>query len=98
MKSEMIPVLVTTKHKGVFFGYVENETDLDFNETKLFDARAGIYYSADMKGTFGLASKGPSNGCRIGPAAPWILLNDITAFAACTEEAASRWESAPWAI
>lgn len=88
------PVIVTTKHKGVFFGYAQ-EKDIPLDQIPLKDARLCVYWSADMQGFMGLASKGPSSSCRIGPAAD-ITLRDITAVLAVTPEAEQKWLVAAW--
>jgi len=85
-------VLVTTQHRGVFFGYA---TETDGATIKLRSARNCIYWPANQKGFLGLASNGPIDGARIGPAAN-IELRDITCVAECTPEAIERWEKAPW--
>jgi len=86
-------VLVTTAHRGVFFGYT---TNTDGATIKLRAARNCIYWSAKEKGFLGLASIGPSAACKIGPAAD-IELRDITCVAEVTDTAAQAWETAPWA-
>lgn len=88
------PVLVTTAHRGVFFGYAR---EWDGEIVRLTRARLAIYWSPDMKGFMGLAAHGPSAGCRIGPPAD-IDLRAVTAVAAVTPEAVQRWEAAPWAV
>jgi hypothetical protein len=85
-------VLVTTLHRGVFFGYAE---DTGGNTIKLRAARNCIYWPPDNKGFLGLASGGPMSGAKIGPAAD-IELRDITCVAECTEAAVAAWEKAPW--
>ena len=85
-------VLVTTAHRGVFFGYA---TNTDGQTIKLRRARNCIYWSRDIKGFIGLASSGPSPSCRIGPAAD-IELRDITSVSEVTPEAVAKWEAAPW--
>ena len=85
-------VLVTTEHRGVFFGYTD---DTSGDIIKLRAARNCIYWPAEQKGFLGLADKGPLRGSRIGPAAD-LELRKITAVAACTEEAVKAWEAAPW--
>lgn len=83
------PVLVTTEHRGVFFGFAEDTT----GETiALKRARNCIYWSADVGGFMGLAAKGPSNNCKIGPAAD-IELRAITSVSEVTPDAAAKWES-----
>ena len=85
-------VLVTTEHRGVFFGYA---TKTDGETIALSKARLCVYWSADVKGFMGLASSGPSATCRIGPPAD-ITLRSITAVAEVTPAAVKAWESAPW--
>jgi hypothetical protein len=85
-------VLVTTTHRGVFFGYA---TDTAGATIRLRAARNCLYWSKDVKGFIGLASTGPIGQCRVGPAAD-IELRDITCVAECSDEAAKAWEAAPW--
>jgi hypothetical protein len=87
------PVLVTTAHRGVFFGYAENT---DGEQIALKRARLCVYWSSDVKGFMGLASDGPNEDCKIGPAAD-ITLRNITAVLECTPAAVEAWEKAPWA-
>jgi hypothetical protein len=82
------PVLVTTVHKGVFFGWASETSGPTI---ALKRARLCIYWSNDLMGFMGLAAKGPSNGCKIGPPAD-IELRDITSVTECTEDAMKRWE------
>ncbi len=86
------PVLVTTAHRGVFFGYA---TDVDGETIALKRSRLCLYWSADVKGFMGLAATGPTRGCKIGPAAD-ITLRNITAVLTVTPDAVKAWESAPW--
>jgi hypothetical protein len=85
-------VLVTTVHRGVFFGYA---TKTDGATIKLRAARNCIYWPVENKGFLGLASDGPADGARVGPAAD-IELRDITCVAECTPAAIEAWERAPW--
>ena len=85
-------VLVTTAHRGVFFGYARETA----GETiKLKRARNCIYWPVGNRGFLGLASDGPAKGARIGPAAD-IELRNITCVAECTPAAVAAWEAAPW--
>ena len=86
------PVLVTTAHRGVFFGYA---TDTDGDVIALTKARNCVYWSDDVRGFMGLAANGPSDKCRVGPAAD-ITLRNITAVLEVTPAAVSRWEAQPW--
>jgi len=91
-KNQARPVIVTTAHRGVFFGYA---TDTDGETIALTQARNCVYWSDDVRGFMGLAANGPSAKCRIGPAAD-ITLRNITAVLEVTPEAVARWEGAPW--
>jgi hypothetical protein len=85
-------VLVTTSHRGVFFGYASETAGPTI---KLRAARNCVYWSTETKGFLGLAAQGPTTGCRIGPAAD-IELRDITCVAECSSDAVKAWEAAPW--
>lgn len=87
-------VVVTTSHRGVFFGYVL-PYDTDGAIIKLRAARNCVYWSPDVRGFMGLAATGPNKSCKIGPAVD-IELRDITSVIACTDEAVKAWEGAPW--
>ena len=87
------PVLVTTLHRGVFFGYA---TKTDGETVRLTRARNVVYWSSANKGFLGLAANGPASGSKIGPAAPAIELRNITSVSDCSAEAAARFEAAPW--
>lgn len=85
--------LVTTSHRGVFFGYA---TDVSGTTITLSGARNCIYWSSALKGFLGLATFGPDSACKIGPPAV-ITLRDITCVAEVTPEAIAKWEASPWA-
>lgn len=85
-------VVVTTAHRGVFFGYAD-KTDGD--TIALRQARLCVYWSSDLRGFMGLAAYGPGDGCKIGPAAD-IELRAITSVVAVSPEAEKRWLAAPW--
>lgn len=86
-------VIVTTAHKGIFFGYA-SETGGPI--IKLSRARLCVYWSADLHGFMGLASQGPNENCKVGPEAD-IELRDITAVIEVCKAAVTKWEKAPWA-
>ena len=84
-------VLVTTEHRGVFFGYA---TETDGEIIALRSMRNCIYWSKDLGGFVGLAEKGPSASCRIGARAD-AKLRGITCVLECTAAATKAWEAAP---
>jgi len=86
-------LVVTTAHKGVFAGYGAPTT----NKTiRLTDARMCVYWSSDVKGVVGLASDGPSSSCKVGPAAPAITIQDVTAVMEASQKAEEAWTKQPW--
>ncbi len=93
VKAKERAVLVTTAHKGVFFGYA---TETEGETIKLRAARLCVYWIADLHGFMGLASFGPRKGCRIGPPAD-MELRSITSVTECSPEAVEAWEKGMWA-
>jgi hypothetical protein len=92
----VIPVLVTTEYRGVFFGYVESREQAIGRTVSLKSARNCLYWSSDVRGFLGLAANGPNKECRIGPKVPSLVLRAVTAVAEVTPESAEQWERAPW--
>lgn len=85
-------VVVTTQHRGVFFGYA---ADTDGDVIKLRAARNCVYWSSDVRGFMGLAATGPDHQSKVGPAAD-IEVRNITSVIECTPKAVEAWEGAPW--
>ena len=83
------PVIVTTAHRGVFFGYA---TDTEGETISLKRSRLCLQWTADIRGFMGLASFGPSPSCKIGPPAD-ITLRSITAVLEVTPEAELKWNA-----
>ena len=91
--TEKMPIIVTTSHRGVFFGY---GTPTDADSIRICDARMVVYWSADVRSVVGLAATGPSAGCKVGPKAPGITLRGVTSVIECTEKAAAKFEATKW--
>ena len=89
------PVVVTTEHRGVFFGRVVSE-DVAAKTIDLSDAQMCVYWSDDVKGILGLAATGPSKKCRVTPVVPAIALQAVTAVIDATSEAEASWSARPW--
>lgn len=87
-----IAVLVTTSHRGVFFGYAVDTNNKTIN---LRGARNCLYWPSSVGGFMGLAATGPNKETKIGPAVD-IILHDVTAVVKCTEAAEKAWLSANW--
>lgn len=86
-------VLITTEHRGVFFGYASDATG---STVVLKRARNCLYWSRDVKGFLGLATTGPTAQCKIGPAAKEITLHKVTSATLCEPASVEAWEKAPW--
>lgn len=85
-------VVVTTAHRGVFFGYAK---DTSGDTIKLRAGRNCIYWSAAVRGFAGLAATGPDKESRVGPAAD-MEIRAITAVLEATPDAIAAWERGPW--
>lgn len=90
---KQIPLVVTTAHKGVFFGYGTPTTD---KTIRIERAQMCVYWSSDVKSVVGLAANGPSKGCRVGPPAPAMTLQDVTGIIEASPEAEAKWKEQPW--
>lgn len=93
-------VLVTTEHRGVFFGWTEDPADA--TTVRLTGVRNCLYWSSKTGGFLGLAEKGPTDasasgsGCRIGALCEGpVTLQKVTCVADVANEAVKVWETAP---
>ena len=91
----MKPVLVTTSHRGVFFGQLDTDTQNEADKTLTLTNCRNVIKWTGTHGFLGLAHHGPEEGSRIGSPAPRVLLHDITSVTDCTEEATERFASWP---
>lgn len=91
--NQKTPLVVTTAHKGVFFGYGKRT---ESKTIRLENARMCVYWSANVRGVLGLASTGPKEGCKITQKVPAITLQDITSIMEVSEEAVTAWEKEIW--
>lgn len=85
-------VLCTTEFRGVFFGNVKDDKNLP-DEITLTNVRNCIYWSSDCNGFLGLASAGPTSGCKIGAQVPELRLFKVTSVSPVSDEAAKKWNS-----
>ena len=94
-KAQKQPVVVTTEHRGVFFGYLDG--DRASSTVTITEAQMCVYWSADVQGMPGLAATGPSKTCKVSPAVPGATtLQGVTAVFDATEAAAKAWKDRPW--
>ena len=94
LPTNRVALIVTTEHRGVFFGY--GVPDISQKTITLTDARMIVYWSQDMRGVTGLASVGPSKTCRVSHPVPVLYLAGVTALMECTPAAVKQMEAAPW--
>lgn len=91
-KSAQQAVLITTQHRGVFFGTLLSEAN-NGKTVELKDARCAIYWGT-AGGFLELAGKGPNSKSKIGAVAPQVTLHDVTSKSVCSAEAAEAWRKA----
>ena len=95
MTKQPTPVLVTTAHRGVFFGYLDGEPSKA--QVVIDQARNVTYWDASTRSFLGLASSGPNAKCRVSSAVgATSTLYDITGVFVCTPEAVEQFERGPW--
>ena len=89
-----IPVIITTAHRGVFFGRIDPAKRHD-STIDLVGARNCLYWYESIGGFLGLAASGPNPQCRIGATVPGVFTaRDVTSVTDCTAAAAAAWEAA----
>jgi hypothetical protein len=90
----MKSILITTKHRGVFFGQVPADKDLTTSTlTDIENARMAIQFGT-TRGVMQLAESGPTKNSKIGAACKINVLHDITGVFECSAEATEKWMSA----
>lgn len=85
--------IVTTKHRGVFAGEIDDAQDLTATSLPLRGARMAIYFGT-TRGLLELAETGPTVKSRISAPADIPMLHDVTAIFAITDQAWAKWQSA----
>ena len=89
----MKSILVTTAHRGVFYGEVPEDQDLTQTTMALKKAKCAIYWNTKT-GVAELAEKGPNENSRIGAEADIEALHDITAVWSVSDKAKEAWTAA----
>ncbi len=95
-KSKEIPCIITTDKRGVFMGYIDPTARLE-KSVEAKNVRMVVYWSADVRGLFGLAANGPTKGCRVTAAAPGCVLHGVTAVLEVSPKAEKAFLAEPWA-
>lgn len=87
-------IIITTKHRGVWFAQVEQDKDLTQTTlTNLKNCRMAIRWNT-TGGLQELCAVGPNSGSKIGHTSDIEVLHDITAVFSVTDQAAEKWMSA----
>ncbi len=89
----MKPILVTTKHRGVFAGLVEDDHDMSLRDFPLKEAKMAIRWGT-TKGLMQLCADGPTAKSRVSAPADIPMLHDVTAVFDITPEAWTKWQNA----
>lgn len=89
----MKPVLLTTKHRGVFAGLIAEDQDVNATTMPLYQARLAIYFGT-TRGVMELAETGPTSKSKISAVADIPALHDITAVITITPQAWAKWQAA----
>lgn len=85
--------LVTTKHRGVFAGEIDDNANLAETSLPLRNARMAIRFGT-TRGLMELAETGPTPISKVSAPADIPVLHDITAVFAITDEAWAKWQAA----
>lgn len=85
--------LITTQHRGVFAGEIDDAQDLAVKAMPVRGARMAIRFGT-TRGLMQLAETGPTADSRISAPADIPMLHDITAVFAITDEAWAKWQNA----
>lgn len=84
-------ILVTTAHRGVFYGHLDPKYKDTDKTLALLNARNIIYW-AGSRGFLGVAATGPDSGSKVGSVAERVVLHDVTSVTDCTAAAATKIE------
>jgi hypothetical protein len=91
----VLNVLITTEHRGVFFARVSRDLDLTAATLhNLKDCRMAISWRTG-RGVMDLAENGPNDKCLISSKADILVIHKVTAVFAVTDAAALAWDN--WA-
>ena len=97
MQEKDVAWVVCCEPRIVLFGYAPVGEQRK-KRPVLKRVRMLVYWDAATKGVHGAAAIGPTNGCRVTPAAPEQAFDTkVEAWIRCSDAAIDRWEAAPWA-
>lgn len=88
------PIIVSSDQRFLVFGYTLDE--LDKKPLRMFHTRLILWWSSDVRGLWGLAASGPSDGCRVTVPAVYTIIHDPQLVVECSTAAAAAFERGPW--
>lgn len=88
----MTPVLVTTKNRGIYYGYLV--VDKGPVAVTLAQARVVADWDCGQKGFLALAVYGPRGLANVSPACTELTIYDIDTVALVNPEAVEEWDNA----
>jgi hypothetical protein len=91
-------VIVTTAHRGIFFGYssVDTEDAMRADIITLADARMIVYHSSDSHGVIGMGKRGPGTDARVSSNVTSLTLKSLTSVFPVTDDSKEKIEAEPW--
>lgn len=89
---KLVPVMITTEHRGVFGGLIPESQDLTARSMALSQARMAIRWGT-TRGVMELCDTGPTDSTKLSAVADIPMLHDITGVFAITEEAWRKWQA-----
>lgn len=87
----MKSILVTTRHRGVWYAEVNGQDLTERTLKDLKNCRMAIYWGT-IKGLQQLCDTGPTSSSKISPATDIAVLHDVTAVFELKPEAISAWK------
>lgn len=93
--TDLIPALITTDKRGVFFGYI-NPDDIGKESFHAKEVQMCQYWSQDVMGVLGLAAVGPSKSSRVSKVTKGGYIYGVTLVIECSPQAVEAWKSQPW--
>ena len=83
-------ILVTTKHRGVFVGTVDDDNDLTREHLTDLQRCKMVVRWRNSNGLPYFAKHGPTENCQVSKATDALVIRDVTAVFAVTDEAAAK--------
>lgn len=87
----MIPVLITTNNRGIYYGYLTENNAPDM--VRLEKARVCVQWDAGNEGFLVMAVRGPQGVAEVSLAVGSLEVYGVATIAHCSPEAAEAWDA-----